>query len=369
MLAAFRSSRWFWIGAICLVLIPAIALAAQTLSPPVIIKSALSSPALRVENTSTGPAIQVRAKYKGLTASSTQGDGIIGSTSSLSTTSNGAKAGVEGQDVSGNQNVANSGVRGTSFSGYGVSALGRVGIFGEGDVAVNGTTEGIGALGDMASQVAVDANNPNESIDGLSWAVTATSGHGAAIYGETDQTPAANFTPQPTLQLVTHGGPPILVSSTSGRIMSLDTLGNMVIAGSLTQHGTPLTAHHLPAGPQVDTYSAQQTIATIEDFGTARLVAGHSYVMLENRYRSAIDPRAGYFVFLTPESDSNGLFVAQMNSAGFEVQENRGGRSTLTFQYRIVAKPLDSAATRLPVDRGMPQYRAPRPPRSLASRT
>jgi hypothetical protein len=54
-------------------------------------------------------------------------------------------------------------------------------------------------------------------------------------------------------------------------------------------------------------------------------------------------------VFLTPQGDCNGLYVAQKSSAGFEVRELRGGRSSLTFDYRIVAKPLHDRSTKLPM--------------------
>jgi len=52
-------------------------------------------------------------------------------------------------------------------------------------------------------------------------------------------------------------------------------------------------------------------------------------------------------VFVTPEGDSRGLYT-QQTSDGFQVRENGGGRSSLTFDYRIIAKPLDMKATRLP---------------------
>jgi hypothetical protein len=54
-------------------------------------------------------------------------------------------------------------------------------------------------------------------------------------------------------------------------------------------------------------------------------------------------------VFLTPDGDSNVLYVTQKSPAGFLVCESRGGRSTLSFDYRIIAKPVDDDAQRLAV--------------------
>jgi hypothetical protein len=52
-------------------------------------------------------------------------------------------------------------------------------------------------------------------------------------------------------------------------------------------------------------------------------------------------------VLITPEGDSNGLYVVNKSSVGFEVHENRAGRSTLAFSYRIVAKPFGERPVRL----------------------
>lgn len=53
-------------------------------------------------------------------------------------------------------------------------------------------------------------------------------------------------------------------------------------------------------------------------------------------------------MFLTPEGDSRGLFVTNRANSGFEVGENQGGRSTVAFSYRIVAKPYGDNSPRLP---------------------
>jgi hypothetical protein len=59
-----------------------------------------------------------------------------------------------------------------------------------------------------------------------------------------------------------------------------------------------------------------------------------------------IDSRGGYRVFVTPEGDRKGLYVVK-GTGGFFVREQQGGRSTLAFDYRIVAKPREENGTRL----------------------
>jgi len=76
-------------------------------------------------------------------------------------------------------------------------------------------------------------------------------------------------------------------------------------------------------------------------------VGGHAYVRIDPAFADTIDQYANYLVFITPEGDSNVLFVSQKSVSGFSVTESRGGRDTIAFQYRIVAKPYGENAPRL----------------------
>jgi len=76
-----------------------------------------------------------------------------------------------------------------------------------------------------------------------------------------------------------------------------------------------------------------------EDFGTAQLHSGVVEVALLPSFLDAVDIRQGYLVFLTPDGDSRGLYVAQKAADGFEVREHGGGKSNISFDYRLVARP------------------------------
>jgi hypothetical protein len=52
-------------------------------------------------------------------------------------------------------------------------------------------------------------------------------------------------------------------------------------------------------------------------------------------------------VFLTPNGDSEGLYVAGKTATGFEVREQGGGTSNISFDYRIVAKRRGYESVRL----------------------
>jgi hypothetical protein len=102
-------------------------------------------------------------------------------------------------------------------------------------------------------------------------------------------------------------------------------------------------------GRAVATFSAQEAFPTIEDFGEGRMVDGRASVRISPDFVNVMDARADYMVFLTAEGDNRGLYVTGKTPSTFEVRECQGGRSTLAFSYRIVAKALGAPETRLPM--------------------
>jgi hypothetical protein len=54
-----------------------------------------------------------------------------------------------------------------------------------------------------------------------------------------------------------------------------------------------------------------------------------------------------YHVFLTPGGESEGLYVTNKTAQGFEVHEQHGGHSNISFDYRIMAKRAGHEKERL----------------------
>ena len=77
-----------------------------------------------------------------------------------------------------------------------------------------------------------------------------------------------------------------------------------------------------------------------EDFGTAKLKRGRAVVKLDADFGKVIK-RGDYHVFFTPRGDCRGLYVRSEGGASFEVRELAGGRSSITFSYRIVGRRKD----------------------------
>jgi hypothetical protein len=100
-------------------------------------------------------------------------------------------------------------------------------------------------------------------------------------------------------------------------------------------------------GGQARSFSPKSAQPTIEDTGTAQLVNGLAVVRLDPTFAASIDPTTAYRVFVTPAGDTRGLFVASRTIAGFIVRESQAGRSTVAFDYRVVATALGQTGQRM----------------------
>jgi hypothetical protein len=269
----------------------------------------------------------------GILGTSTHGDGVVGVTTSDSSKNMFGPQGVLGFDFSSKLD-SNAGVNGISYHNVGVTGQsldpkGGPGVFGEDD-------GGLGVLGF------------NGSPGGVSVFGFATSGNGGDFQSG-DPTVAG-------LATVNFGGGPIIDAfggkgGTPAKVMVLDNAGDLTIAGNLQTGGMPTALTPTSAGRKVITYAPEQSVRTVEDVGEAQLRGGLAVVRLEPTFASTIDLRRSYLVFITPQGDTNGLYVTQKTAAGFVVREHNGA-SNVAFDYRIVAQPYGAVAPRMPLYTG-----------------
>lgn len=75
-----------------------------------------------------------------------------------------------------------------------------------------------------------------------------------------------------------------------------------------------------------------------EDAGSGQLSNGEAVINLERLFGETVNTSVDYHVFLTPNGDCKGLYVAQKSAGSFVVRELGGGTSSIAFDYRIMAK-------------------------------
>jgi len=306
-----------------------------------------NNPCLNVANYGSGIAVK---------GSSGQNSGVVGATKEFSVNDPGntpGYAGVVGIDLSqpsksqqGSFNFT-AGLFGASNTGDGVIAYsnqenGIVGL-----VFNESLTSGFGTGAIFGVDASIDGGVLNEGVVGESGGT----GVEADGFAPNEGAGALQF---PALQVrCGNGGPAIIASngfnSPTADIMSLDCSGNLRLSGTLTTGAQPLSVTRASNGARLVTYPVRQAQPTMEDVGEGRLINGVASVALDPTFATTLDRRAAYVVFLTPEGDSHGLYIAQKTQYGFTVRENESGHSSLSFAYRIVGKPYDSNAPRLPL--------------------
>jgi hypothetical protein len=107
--------------------------------------------------------------------------------------------------------------------------------------------------------------------------------------------------------------------------------------GSLTCSGVLTGVVPVDGNRSVKTYTLQAAENWFEDAGGAQLQGGVAHVAFDATVKQIVNAAADYRVFLTPNGDSKGLYVANKTAEGFDVREQGGGTSSIAFDYRIMA--------------------------------
>jgi hypothetical protein len=233
-----------------------------------------------------------------------------------------------------------------ALGGYSDSARGGTGVLGEGRTGGVASLAGIGVQGTSTSYKGV--YGVSTSSDGVHGASTSgvglrgTSSGFVGLVGISDQNIGLyGYTVAPNVPAfyAEHLG-------ASGRIAGrfygdVQVIGNFTVSGGAKNAAVPM-----PDGSEAVMYCQESPEPYFEDFGRAHLVNGQAHVQIEAEFASTIK-RDDYMVFLTPGGNSNGLHVSQQTANGFEVRENNGGKSDLSFTYRIIGKRRDIPGKRL----------------------
>jgi hypothetical protein len=120
------------------------------------------------------------------------------------------------------------------------------------------------------------------------------------------------------------------------------------VSGNLHCTGTVSDVTVVDGGSRkVALNSVQSPEAWFEDAGRGQLSGGQAVVNIESVFGQTINTGVDYHVFLTPDGDCKGLYVAEKSAASFVVKELGGGTSSIAFDYRIMAKRKSFESVRL----------------------
>jgi hypothetical protein len=284
----------------------------------------------------------------GVLAVSAATNGVDSATKNPSSTTHHGRSGVYGHDDSTDLGTLNVGVAGSSNLGTGMQASSTNGI---------GLQATGGQIGISASSGFGDAIDASSTGTGNAAAVLAMATNSAAVYaistaniGVAAVAGAGNTSPGLAVAGGTADQSGKLIAGTDRNgtpIFTVDNAGNEHITGQVFTQGS--CSLGCSRTRRVTSYAARESVPSIEDIGEGQLAAGKARIMLDPAFANVIDKDAPYAVFVSPDGSSHGLFVTQKGATGFTVLENFGGRATIPFSYRIVAKPYGVTLARLPM--------------------
>lgn len=302
----------------------------------------------------------------GVEGTSKTGTGVAGTTDSTgsgatavqgtvtSTSPGGYSAGVYGQNngtggsgigVYGAQNGFGWGVYGTTPSGSGVYGYSSSGYGVQG-----GSSSGTGLHASSTSGIGVDATSgSNTAVRGTSSGGTGVEGDSTSGYGVYGASPN-NY----AVVGVTNSGNGVYgqvsTANQAGLVGRQEAAGgNWAVYGfgNIGASGTKsAVVPALDGGEHMTLYCVESPECWFEDFGTSQLKNGSVTVEIDPDFAQTIHTR-DYHVFLQPEGDCKGLYVARKTSTSFVVRELDGGKSNAAFAFRLVAPRRDVVAPRL----------------------
>jgi hypothetical protein len=156
-----------------------------------------------------------------------------------------------------------------------------------------------------------------------------SSGYATAVFANDDDTDKRN---------------PVLITQGDyfGGQCEIDVSGNLQCTGTVSG-----VAAVDGGARKVALNSVQSPEAWFEDAGSGQLSGGQAVVNIESVFGQTINTGVEYHVFLTPDGDCKGLYVAEKSATSFVVKELGGGTSSIAFDYRIMAKRKSFETLRL----------------------
>jgi hypothetical protein len=245
--------------------------------------------------------------------------------------------------------------------GIGLRGVSGISLNNDGGVGVAGLGVKVGVAGDSTGAFSVGTRGVADFMGVLGTASTViTTKMVVGVHGETLNTGGIGVNGQSGSFIGVRGlagerktGP----SPVGAGVMGIGKMGSQGVVGmatapafagfflgDLVATGAKAAAVPFPDGSRRLLYSVESPESWFEDFGTGRLVRGRGTVKIDQAFRGVV--RGAYHVFLSPEGDCQGLFVARKSAGGFEVRESQGGRSSIRFSYRLIARRKDVAAPR-----------------------
>ncbi len=251
-----------------------------------------------------------------------------------------------------------SGAGGTSdgYLGTGVpigQASYAAGVYGISPVyGVYGTGSGSGSIGVYGTgSQGVYGTGPSEGVVGQSdagYGVYGTSTSAAGVYGASSSDNGVYGYSNSSHGVFGQSGYlGVLGNGTNYGVYGQSSGYAVYSGGAFAASGTKSAVVALSDNRVVELYATEAPEVWFEDFGTATLRKGVAEVTLDPTYVLTVNTRINYHVFLTPRGDCNGLYVTQQTPGGFQVRELQGGKSNVSFDYRIVAKRRGFETVRL----------------------
>jgi hypothetical protein len=208
------------------------------------------------------------------------------------------------------------GVFGIASSTKGIGVFGRNGTLTSVGVARTGA-QGVGIWGDAGTGAGINKGVQGTADNGTAGYFENSGGSYFALFSQAD---------------TANGYPFKAFNSANGTYCYVDPTGSFYCSGS---------KNALVPVDNNQRYVSMSAIESpqnwFEDAGSGQLVNGVAVVKLDPDFIQTVNTGMDYKVFPVPNGDCKGLYVTRKTATSFEVRELGGGKSSVSFDYRIMA--------------------------------
>lgn len=85
-------------------------------------------------------------------------------------------------------------------------------------------------------------------------------------------------------------------------------------------------------------YSSVSTDVTVSAMGKGQLVNGTCRIYFDEKFSNVVSEKSEILVTITPNGNTNGVFVTEVTKDGFIVKENNNGSSNVSFTYMVTGE-------------------------------
>jgi len=154
-----------------------------------------------------------------------------------------------------------------------------------------------------------------------------------------------------TIGLASYGD--LMGANIQGQVYGLYTEGTdygLYAHGDVYRSGADVHVQTNASGENSVMYTLVSTDMVVQTYGVGQMTKGKSNITFDQAFSEVVSTEEPIIVTITPIGKSNGVYLDEVDAAGFSVGENNNGKSNVQFSWIAIGKRKGFENKQLPED-------------------